>query len=350
MDSPGSSWEAEHVVNVPANELPTASYEALTSEDEVCNILMNAKVADPLSKIPPVWFVAMVAMVMVLHIAVRNLCQAKSATYRNMFWKHQLNVVVYVTSLIWSTAAFIVTVGVAWEYVSTPHASLIRQGGYNAELDVTYAAEHVFIVGSMVAITMFYEVFAKPAPDVFLLAHHIITIALMGIVVVGAHRTGQTIFTTFGLVQSFQLTTEQPTYIALLLKRFQAPTHVVVAAFQVAAVSTLVLKPFFVGWAVWVAYESDVWSGLEGRQFASYAGHRADGIFNVLWILLPVLVVSLQLVQLVQVKQMWDIAKATERKAKGLEDLVDGPAEDVDGVVKQVKLLSKNSSSGINST
>jgi hypothetical protein len=344
MDSPGSSWEAKQVVNVPANELPTASFEALTSEDEVCNVLMNAKVSDPMSKIPPIWFALLLAFVAVLHVAVRNLFQAKSGTYRNMFWKHQLNVVVYMTSLIWFTCAFVVAVGLAGEYLGTPHASMVWRGGYNAELDVAFAAEHGFTVCSMVAIAMFYEAFAKPAPDAFLLLHHAITLSLIGIFVVGAQRTGQTIFASFGLVLSFHLTTEHPTYVALLLKRFQAPTHVVVTAFKVATISTLVLKPFFFGWAVWMAYESDVWSGLEGRQFASYAGHGADGIFYVLWILLPALVTSLQLVQLVQVKQMWDIAKATERKAKGLDDLVDGPAEGVDGVVKQVKLSSKNSS------
>ena len=68
--------------------------------------------------------------------------------------------------------------------------------------------------------------------------------------------------------------------------------------------------------AVCVVYGADVWSGLGDRQFATIVHNDSGAVFYVLCIVFTTLMGCLQVVQLLQVKQLWVIAKATERKAQ----------------------------------
>lgn len=283
-------WPAEHTLHVP---MPRPSFQPLDVADETCyRLAYGIGEVQPVALLTmPVPLTAMlVALIMLQHVAGAVLTRV-SPKYRTMTAVHQQNVKVYVINLVGLSVVLVVSLATAGMLSfgdldmveATASGMKVRQGlqGFTASM---------MLLGGVMIIDMA----TRLRSSVLLELHHIITLALTAVLAWAAYVTVDAAYMSVGFLLSLSATTEQPVFIALLLRRFAATQRAQRRAFWFAAVYTLVVKTLlFV--ATMIVYFGPLRSRIATLRFSWLAG--AEEWNEAMLVVVPVLVVALYLVQ-----------------------------------------------------
>ena len=319
-DGEAKSWPPSATISIDRSQDVNFDFTPLDKELETCYRVAYGVVPDPWSWIG--WSIPMAIMMLgiaaIFHTSEPVMRRASSC-YSDLSIENRQNVKVYLTSTIVLTVAFVFTVCYGAELMAGQQ-TVMDSSGIAGSLapreDTTKASEGMTLVG----LIMLFELFAKVKINWSLAVHHVVTIVLISLAHYGFFVTLDSGYAQIGIILTLYATTEQPVYIALLVKRLSGPGHkaIVGRCFYFAAAYTLVTKSvIFAGSVAWFA-RIGFSSGLDFGWLP--ASPTWDAVMEIMY---PVLVGLLYIVQLYQVWVIYLIGRASARAATGSRSSID---------------------------
>ena len=314
IDGEAKDWPPSATISIDRSKDVNFDFTPLDKELETCYRVAYGVVPDPWSwigwSIPTA--IMMLGIAAIFHISEPVMRRASSC-YSDLSVEHRQNVKVYLTSTIVLTVAFVFTVCYGAELMAGQQ-TVMDSSGIAGSLapreDTTKASEGMTLVG----LIMLFELFAKVNINWSLAVHHVVTIALISLAHYGFFVTLDSGYAQIGIILTLYATTEQPVYIALLVKRLSGPAgqtaSIIARCFYFAAAYTLATKSvIFAGSVAWFARIGF----SSGPDFGWLpASPTWDAVMEIMY---PALVGLLYIVQLYQVWVIYLIGRASARAA-----------------------------------
>ena len=309
MGARPSLWTDKFVVDVGDTGIPD-DYIPLPLEDNQCNIRAYAQINDPLAW--EAWSLATVLLLIGMLVIFRVsglLLSATSEKYRSMSYRHQANIKVYIVALVGLTASFALLMGGGATILAGKQQ--IIETMPDGKLGATTASQMAILGANLVSLVFLFELIAKPDMNWSLVTHHVVTIAVTTVLNYAFVDTLQTAWAQVGFVLALHAATEQPVYIALLVKRFSASTAAAAGSFYAVCVYTLASKTAIFVWSMFLLFSLD----YSSQPLFSWLDTTVWP--EVMRYLLPILVIALYLIQLWQAWILYAIGRGAANARAG---------------------------------
>lgn len=195
-------------------------FNPLDPKDDMCYISMMNGVSSPLA-----WeglsidFIIVMSAVVVSFLASCGLLKKYSKTYSAMSHVHKTNTANYVTALIALTTSFVLSCFASGFLTGSQDVFSTDEDG---KLTVNESIYFLMTSTKVVIVFFLLELVTKAGNRVGIdvLLHHLVTVVITAFIFMASYHTLSVQFLSVGQVLLLYANTEQPTYIALLRRRF----------------------------------------------------------------------------------------------------------------------------------